>query len=133
MAHTPTPNGTARWQLLVSIISLAVFVGAASIGFFVKIGIMASDLEITQSKVAALESQMLNANRQIATNDIAITRLQTQSTEIETQFCAADTVRNLTHAHDMRIQSMMWGKVFGSPLPTDNAFYPRIGRCATAQ
>jgi hypothetical protein len=47
--------------------------------------------------------------------------------EIETQFCASDIVRNLTHADDMRLTALMWAKLYpGEKLPTDNAFYPRI-------
>lgn len=47
--------------------------------------------------------------------------------EIETQFCASDIVRNLLHANDMRIQSLLWAKSYpGDKMPTDNAFYPRI-------
>lgn len=48
--------------------------------------------------------------------------------EIETQFCAADIMRNMAHAHDMRITSMLWAKTFdqGIKLPTDNAYYPVI-------
>lgn len=47
--------------------------------------------------------------------------------EIETQFCASDIVRNLMHAQDMRITSLMWSKQNpGQKMPTDNAYYPRI-------
>jgi hypothetical protein len=50
-------------------------------------------------------------------------------TEVETQFCGSDVVRNLMHANDLRLFSILWHKVFpDSTLPTDNAFYPRICR-----
>jgi flagellin-like hook-associated protein FlgL len=53
--------------------------------------------------------------------------------EIETQFCAADTMRNLMHANDLRIESLLWAKTFaGETYPIGNAYYPRIGRCQTA-
>jgi hypothetical protein len=49
--------------------------------------------------------------------------------EIETQFCASDVVRNLMHANDLRLFSMLWHKTFpDTTLPTDNAFYPKICR-----
>jgi hypothetical protein len=49
--------------------------------------------------------------------------------EIETQFCATDTVRNLMHANDMRLFSILWHKAFiNSLLPTDNTFYPIVCR-----
>jgi len=50
-------------------------------------------------------------------------------TEIETQFCAADSERNLMHAYDLRILAMLWHKTFAMVYPTDNAYYPRVGRC----
>jgi len=46
--------------------------------------------------------------------------------EIETQFCASDIVRNLIHANDLRITSMLVKKSFNMTFPTDNAFYPEI-------
>lgn len=50
--------------------------------------------------------------------------------EIETQFCAADTMRNLMHANDLRMFSMLWAKSFpDSTYPIENAYYPRVGRC----
>ena len=49
--------------------------------------------------------------------------------EVETQFCGSDVVRNLMHATDLRLFSLLWHKVFpDSTLPTDNAYYPRICR-----
>jgi hypothetical protein len=49
--------------------------------------------------------------------------------EVETQFCGSDVARNLMHANDLRLFSMLWHKAFpDTTLPTDNAFYPRICR-----
>jgi hypothetical protein len=68
-----------------------------------------------------------DAQRQIADYKTALVALRTQLAEVETQFCDGDIVRNLMHAHDMRLQAMLWQKTFpGSTLPTDNAFYPTI-------
>lgn len=47
--------------------------------------------------------------------------------EIETQFCASDIVRNLTHAMDMRVTAILWHRAFpDTVMPTDNALYPQI-------
>jgi hypothetical protein len=60
-------------------------------------------------------------------------RQQSALVEIETQFCAADTIRNLMHANDLRVESLLWAKTFtGQDYPITNAYYPRIGRCQTA-
>jgi hypothetical protein len=54
--------------------------------------------------------------------------------EIETQFCASDVMRNLTHAQDMRTTAVLWRQAFPrNPLPTDNAYYPRICNRAESQ
>ncbi len=52
--------------------------------------------------------------------------------EVETQFCSSDMVRNLMHANDLRLFSIIWHKVFAdTTLPTDNAYYPQICRSST--
>jgi len=49
--------------------------------------------------------------------------------EVETQFCSSDVVRNLMHANDLRVFSILWHKAFpDTTFPTDNAFYPRVCR-----
>lgn len=55
-----------------------------------------------------------------------LTRMETALSEIETQFCAQDIVRNLMHANDMRQMSILWEKQFGLPYPIGNAYYPTI-------
>jgi uncharacterized protein YdcH (DUF465 family) len=50
--------------------------------------------------------------------------------EVETQFCGSDNLRNQIHATDLRLQAMLWKKVFGDDMPVANAFYARVGRCS---
>jgi hypothetical protein len=59
-----------------------------------------------------------------------LTQQQAALVEIETQFCGADNLRNQIHAMDLRLQAMIWRKVFGEEMPLSNAFYARVGRCA---
>lgn len=56
------------------------------------------------------------------------TRQSAALVEIETQFCASDIMRNLQHAQDLRLFSMLWSKAFdqNTKYPTDNAYYPVI-------
>jgi hypothetical protein len=71
-------------------------------------------LEVTETANAAERRQ------QIAT-------MNARLTEVETQFCANDLVRNLMHANDLRLFSMLWEKVFpNNHYPTNNAYYPRV-------
>jgi hypothetical protein len=73
---------------------------------------------------AQLQNTMLERISVIRTD---ISKLTAGQTEVETQFCASDIVRNLLHASDMRVVSVLWRKEFrDTPLPTDNAFYPVV-------
>lgn len=59
-----------------------------------------------------------------------ITTQKAALVEVETQFCSSDYMRNLMHAYDLRMFAMLWHKVYvGETFPTDNAYYPRIGKC----
>lgn len=53
--------------------------------------------------------------------------LKASLVEVETQFCASDQIRNLMHANDLRVQSVLWQHA-GSlgDYPTANAYYPSI-------
>jgi hypothetical protein len=96
--------------------------------------------KISQSLIADEQSRtdrkQLNGRMHDVENDVAngmadrrgqIASINSALTEIETQFCASDVVRNLMHAHDMRIQAMLWGKThMNETLPTDNSYYPTI-------
>lgn len=46
--------------------------------------------------------------------------------EIEGQICSQDDTRNLMHADDLRVMSMLWQHSHLGRYPTDNAFYPQI-------
>jgi hypothetical protein len=102
--------------------------------------VRAAEVATTQSAAADAESRLdrTRLNQRAAAAEEAFSAhvaegkantagLRSQLVEIETQFCAGDTARNLMHASDMRITSMLWSKVNpGAILPTDNAFYPSI-------
>lgn len=46
--------------------------------------------------------------------------------EVETQFCASDIVRNLMHANDLRVLSILWTHGKLGTYPTDNSYYPMV-------
>jgi hypothetical protein len=54
-----------------------------------------------------------------------VVTLQTQLNEIETQFKANDEFRNVNLAGQMRINSMLWQKVFDQTFPSET-YYPTI-------
>jgi hypothetical protein len=102
--------------------------------------VRANEVQITQSAAADAESRtdrgrlnqrttLLedNLSAQVAETRASSATFKAQLVEIETQFCSSDSVRNLTHASDMRIVSMLWAKVNpGQIYPIDNAFYPVV-------
>jgi hypothetical protein len=48
--------------------------------------------------------------------------------EIETQFRAADQVRNLMHANDLRLISLLWQKQYHQPYPGGDPYLPTIAQ-----
>jgi len=83
-----------------------------------------SDRGQLNDRVRNLEN-MFSAGQQARNGQMQT--IDSRLAEVETQFCASDIVRNLIHASDMRITSIIWHKTFpDSVMPTDNALYPQI-------
>lgn len=85
------------------------------------------------TRLAALEARADEARTEsgrqadrVAALRTDVTQIQSALTEIETQFCGSDHLRNLMHANELRVEAMLWSRVFGSPLPVDNAYYPTV-------
>lgn len=128
--------GRPNWTLLVSSISVIAMIVA---GMWLVIGLRidasvspvlltttANQMTLSSHSKAIGEVQATDA-RMIADAGAHTADVKAKLAEIETQFCAADTIRNINLAQEMRILAMLWGKAFPStPYPTDNAFYPRV-------
>lgn len=82
----------------------------------------------SMSELGLLKQNYLMVADRLATIRADVAKQAAALVEIETQFCASDVTRNLMHATDMRIQSVMWSKVMDTHMPTDNAYYPVICR-----
>lgn len=87
----------------------------------------------TEIRMAAMSSRIdsvsaadAGLSERLAELRVDTTQLKAGEIEIETQFCASDIVRNMLHANELRVQSILWKKSFGDTMPTDNAFYPQI-------
>ena len=84
----------------------------------------------TAEGVANLKDAMLSNTDRINELRSKQTEQKAALVEIETQFCNADYVRNIMHANELRVISLLWAKIYpGERYPTDNAYYPRIGKC----
>lgn len=86
-----------------------------------------------EATISMLTERIRTLEGKADTNGINIATMQTKLTEIETQFCASDIVRNLMHANDMREIAVLYEKLYGQRKPTDNAFYPMICNRVMAQ
>ena len=117
-------NGLARWFGIVA----AIFtVGAPTVLAVIWIGSISSRVGSIEDSAQKIGSEQRARTDRLAKIDTELSKLYSSLIEVETQFCAADIVRNLMHADDMRLRAVMWGKIYpGTKMPTDNAYYPTI-------
>lgn len=109
------PNGTARWQLWVSVATgVLAFIGAI-VAFFIQIGALSAKVGEIDARTSIL-----------ADMSSRVTRLEAHQTEIETQLRAADQVRNLMHAADLRTQAVLWSHAGLGEFPISDAYFPVI-------
>lgn len=84
----------------------------------------------TAAEVEALKRENATQNDRLIVLRNETVQQKAALVEIETQFCNGDYVRNLMHANELRVISLLWSKSFpDTHYPTDNAYYPRIGKC----
>lgn len=121
-------NGSARtWQLIAAAGAVGAVALGAMISFFIQTATTAGLVSSLTLRVNSLEMNYNRAFDRINEQRAITTGIQSALTEIETQFCAEDIVRNVTHSNDMGIMSMLWQQTYPSTrLPTDNAYYPQI-------
>lgn len=120
-ASASNGNGTARWQLWLS----AATVGLTLMGSIFFLYQTATD---ALGRARELDAKVAQLEAVVADHTASLRVVRSDLREVETQFRAADQIRNLTHATDMRIQAMLWRKTFGAEYPVGNAYYPQIAR-----
>lgn len=125
---TAPQNGTARWQLWISAASTGILVVGSMIGLLVQIASLSYSVGDLRTRNENLEKQVASLEIAASERRLQIAKLEEHQTEIETQMRSADQVRNLMHANDLRVQSLLWEQAFKdkSHYPTDNAYYPSI-------
>jgi hypothetical protein len=116
-------NGASRAGLYLSIVIAALMLlGMIGSVFYVAFEVRADSVLIEAQSILIHTSQDELRSLQLKLNS-----LEVAMNEVETQFCADDQMRNIMHANDMRLQSLLWQKTYpGTTLPTDNAYYPTI-------
>jgi hypothetical protein len=127
------PHNGINWTVWLSVPSaLAVLVVAV-----VWIGSIGSRVSDHENEIKAIQDTEAQHQHDAVASDAELYReigalrvdqakLTSAEAEIETQFCAADIVRNEEKSGALRNTAMLWQKVFGQPFPTDNVYYARI-------
>jgi hypothetical protein len=116
-------NGMSRWLTVgSSAIAIAVPIGL----LFWQVVSVAIETKANADRLSEFNDRLNKITAEFRTVEIEQTQLKASLAEIETQFCSTDIVRNLMHADDMRRFSLLWQKVYGERLPTDNSYYPVI-------
>lgn len=130
MTTVANGNGSKRWQIVAAIGGVSAIVMtlvAALITLNVQLANVSYTATGTKAAADALSIRVSSLDERSSSMALDVAQLRTALLEIETQFCANDIVRNLMHANDMRIMSILWDKLgFGARLPTDNVYYPNV-------
>lgn len=104
----------------------ALVVGTGAWSIVATFTTMSNTLSALSTKVGEIDKELDQAKAKISEQVLRTSSLRASLTEIETQFCAEDIIRNQAHEANQRLQSAMFEKVFGQRLATDNAYYPVI-------
>jgi len=134
MATGTLANGAlGRVTTLITAAASIVALLVALIAFFVKIANLETAVGSLQARADRIEAAMDAGTQRNSKTREDVVALQRDIIETESQLCAQDTVRNLTHAADLRVMAMLWRKAFAEEFPVSNTFYPQIGRCQMPQ
>jgi hypothetical protein len=120
---------TARWQLVTSAAAVMIGVAGGFLTLMMNVNTLNNSVTAMQARISLLETNGVEERNQAVATRTGIAGIERDLVEIETQFCAEDSMRNLMHASDLRFLGLLWSKTFGQDLPTANAFYPSVGRC----
>jgi hypothetical protein len=121
---------TARWQLMTSLAAVLIGVAGGFLTLMMNVNTLNNNVSALSARLASVETAANEERANEVTTRTSIAAIQRDLVEIETQFCAEDSMRNLMHANDLRFMGILWSKEFGIELPTANAYYPQVGRCA---
>ncbi len=125
---TAPVNGTARWQLWVSVAGMGLVVLGSLIGLFVQIASLTYAVSDLRTRNEGLEHRLAGLEISSGERRLQLAKLEEHQVEVETQMRSVEAMRNLAHANDLRTQAILWEQAFKgkSHYPTDNAYYPSI-------
>lgn len=115
------PNGTAKWQLWVSVAGIAVVMVGAILALYVQVSSAYTTAQDLKGQVDRLNTRVAEQSAQLGT-------MCSSLTEIETQFSADDQIRNLMHVDELRRFSTLYRQVMGRDYPTGGLYLPTIAQ-----
>jgi hypothetical protein len=125
----PEPNGINGWGLVLGIGVPAAALLSSLIAGTTWLNSVDGKATQASSDIVTMKERLAKDEERYDQTRAEMVALKPTLTEIETQFCAESDIINLHHAADMRLMGMLWQKTFGQIYPTDNAFYPNVGKC----
>lgn len=117
-------NGAARWQLYLAASALLF----STVAFFVWIGTIQADVRANQGAIIEQKASVLMLTQEVSAQRNQLSVICADLVEVETQFKASDQVRNLMHTNDLRIQAMLWNKIFMGIYPVGDPYLPTIAQ-----
>lgn len=120
-------NGGTKWQVYVAIASLAVVLIGGLIALNVQVANTAYSAATNQGAISVMQGRLDRIEERSSELHTMHAQMEIKLTEIETQFCASDIIRNLMHANELRVMAVLWAKAFPQQrIPTDNSYYPMV-------
>lgn len=95
-----------------------------AIFFLLRVGALDEKIAGFELRIERLEAGRTATEAEISDLHSSGERQAAAVQELRLSLCASDTLRNQMHADELRDRAVLWKKVFGDTLPTDNAYYP---------
>jgi hypothetical protein len=124
-------NGRQSW-VLPTIGVLGVIIGAA-VTFFVNVTSIGTRVTANEARIAALEDKQSSLSERQTIIRGNVIELSARISELETQICAQDDVRNAMQSANLRALAILWQKVGETAFPQGDAFYPQVCHRTTTE
>lgn len=112
--------GKTDFKTLISYLLASIVIGGTLYGGWIA---------PIDTKVKIQEADLASIGRELY--EIAVLRTDTKlrMEELETQFRALDTIRNLEFQQQERLNALIWERAFGERFP-DRDYWPEVGKAA---
>jgi len=116
---------SALAALVISMLGGGFFVISLSIK--TELAPIAAKAQVSEVDRGKLNEEFKEVQKQLSESQAEHAKTTEKLREVETQFRAADQIRNIQYASLLRDISMLWKQSFGSDFPSQ-AYYPSIAQ-----